>query len=581
MEKLSIQERKNVELTPVAIQLLQWIYLRRDAEGNPIETPAELFGRVARNVAAAELLHGGEKEAKQMEEAFYDAMAALEFLPNSPTLMNAGRELQQLSACFVLPVEDSIESIFETMKQTALIHQSGGGTGFSFSRLRPKDDLVRSSGGRSSGPISFIRVFDQATEAINQGGFRRGANMAVLRVDHPDILEFISAKADGTSLTNFNISVGVTDLFMEAVEKGEPFELINPRTQTVVKRLPAGQILDTIAQMAWQSGEPGVLFLDRMNAKNPTPHLGIIEGTNPCGEQPLLPYESCVLGSINLSKLIADGRLHYDRLKKLIWLGVRFLDDVLDVNRYILPEIEQASLGNRKIGLGVMGFADALLRMGIPYNSSQTLELIEELISFFAREATQASVALAEKRGVFPHFPYSLYHQPGMPRVRNATRTTIAPTGSLSLIAGCSSGIEPVYALAYQRLFREEGALTPMVHPLFLQVAQERGFYSQELVDRLIQGESLQRMKGIPQDVQALFVTAYDIHHEWHVRVQAAFQKYTDNAVSKTINFSRDASVEDVKEAILLAYRSGCLGITVYRDQSRVQQPLTASLKVG
>ncbi|MBI1988016.1 MAG: adenosylcobalamin-dependent ribonucleoside-diphosphate reductase [Nitrospinae bacterium] len=580
MERSAIQERK-AKLTPVAIQLLKRLYLRKDSEGNPIETPEELFRRVAENVASAEQLYGGEQEVRRMEEEFYAAMSALEFLPNSPALMNAGRELQQLSACFVLPVEDSVQSIFETMKHTALIHQSGGGTGFSFSRLRPKNDLVRSSGGRSSGPISFIRVFDQATEAINQGGFRRGANMAVLRVDHPDVMEFISSKEDGTSLTNFNISVGITDAFMEAVEKDEPCELINPRTQAVVKRLPAREILDAIAQMAWHSGEPGVLFLDKINAKNPTPSLGVIEGTNPCGEQPLLPYESCVLGSINLSRVVMDGRIDSHHLKELIWLGVRFLDDVLDVNRYILPEIERASLGNRKIGLGVMGFADTLILLGIRYGSPECLDLIEELMSFFAREATQASAALAEKRGVFPNFPYSIYGRHGMPRVRNATRTTVAPTGSLSLVAGCSSGIEPLYALAYERLFRNGDDLVPMVHPLFQQVAQERGFWSEALMDRLIRGESLQAMEGIPGDVKSLFVTAYDVHYEWHVRVQAFFERYTDSAVSKTINFPRDSSVEDVRQAILLASRLGCLGITVYRDQSRLQQPLRTSLKVG
>lgn len=573
--------KRELELSPVAINLLESMYLRKDHEGKPIETPEELFCRIAKNVASVEANYGVKaKTMERVEEDFYQAMANLEFLPNSPTLMNAGRELQQLSACFVLPIEDSIESIFETIKQAALVHQSGGGTGFSFSHLRPKNDLVRSSGGRSSGPVSFMRVFDHATEAINQGGFRRGANMAVLRVDHPDILEFISAKKDGTSLKNFNISVGITDAFMEAVEKGGTFELVNPHTQSVVGNLEAQRILDFIAEMAWRSGEPGVLFLDRMNARNPTPSLGVIESTNPCGELPLLPYESCNLGSINLSRLVERGQIAMDRMKELVHLGVHFLDNVVDANRYPLPEVERASLGNRKIGLGVMGLADMLIKLGVPYNSYKALDLIEELMSLLDREASQASVDLAKKRGGFPNFPLSIYNRPGMPRVRNATRTTIAPTGSLSLIAGCSSGIEPLYALAYQREFHSATSVF-VVHPLFLRTAQEKGFYSEELIKRLIHRESLRQMEDVPEDIKVLFVTSHDISYDWHVRVQAAFQKHTDNAVSKTINLSGDASEEDVKQAILLAYRLGCLGITVYRDQSRVQQPLQASLKDG
>ena len=567
-----------IELTENALRVLEKRYLIKDSQGNVIETPEEMFRRVAKHVASAEFLYNPKADVSFWEQKFHKLMTKLEFLPNSPTLMNAGRELGQLSACFVIPIKDSMESIFDAVKYTALIHKSGGGTGFSFSQLRPEKDRVGSTGGIASGPVSFMRAFDTATDVIKQGGMRRGANMAILNVNHPDILKFITAKEDPRALTNFNLSVAVTDEFMTAVEQDTEYNLINPRTKEIDGRLKAREVFNKIVDMAWRTGDPGIVFIDQINRYNPTPELGRIESTNPCGEQPLLPFESCNLGSINLSKMItyknSQPQIDYSKLAETVRIAVRFLDNVIDVNKFPLPQIADMTKTTKKIGLGVMGFADMLIQLHIPYNSEKALEIAEDIMHFISDEATKESVRLAEERGVFPAFEKSIYNVPGGLRVRNASRTTIAPTGTLSIIAGCSSGIEPLFALSYTRHILDGEELLE-VNPYFERKAREEGFYSEELVKKLAAGVKLSEIEDIPDWVKRVFATSHDISPEWHVKVQAAFQKFTDSAVSKTVNFPYEATREDVAKVYMLAYKEGLKGITIYRDRSREGQVLT------
>ena len=563
-----------IPLTQNARILLERRYLKRNARGEIVETPENLFRRVARAVASADRLFDPSVSTEAVEEAFFEMMARLDFLPNSPTLMNAGRSLGQLSACFVLPINDSIRSIFTSLKQAAMIHQSGGGTGFSFSRLRPKNDLVRSTHGRASGPVSFMEVFDCATEAIKQGGMRRGANMGVLRFDHPDILEFIAAKKSPGRLRNFNISVAVSDAFLEAVQTGDFFETVNPRTRKSVERLKARDIFNALVQAAWETGDPGLLFLDRVNRDNPTPQLGQIESTNPCGEQPLLPYESCNLGSLNLSHFVRSGRVDFERLRRNVHTAVHFLDNVIEINRFPLPQIKKMTRGNRKIGLGVMGFADLLLLLGIPYDSEEAIAQAEEIMHFIQEEAFRKSQELAQARGAFPNFQGSVYAQRGTGPVRNATRTTIAPTGSISILAGTSSGIEPLFAPIFERHVLDGEALLE-IHPIFEKIAKKEGFYKADVLTRIARYGSLAKIPEISSRTKRLFRTAREIAPEWHVRIQAAFQRHTDNAVSKTINFPYETPPETIAKAFLLAHQLGCKGMTVYRDRSKPEQVLT------
>jgi ribonucleoside-diphosphate reductase alpha chain len=554
----------DLKLSVNAAEVLKKRYLRRDEQGNVVETPGEMFARVALGVSASEKRFGGDVE--EIRSRFYQMMRDLLFLPNSPTLMNACLPLGQLSACFVLPVQDSLPGIFEALKHMALIHQSGGGTGFSFSRLRPKGDPVRSTGGVASGPVSFMKIFDAATDVIKQGGRRRGANMAVLRADHPDILEFISAKESPGILENFNISVGATEEFMSLARSGGELELINPRTGLVVASTSAPDLLNLMAASAWRGGDPGIIFLDRINEAHPVP--GLIEATNPCGEQPLLPYESCNLGSINVSKLVKEGEPDWEGLEELVKLSVQFLDDVIEANRYPLLEIEEATLQTRKIGLGIMGFAEMLIQMGISYSSPEALTVAEDLMGFITARAREQSERLGLKRGSFPLFEESKLK--GYQAMRNATVTTVAPTGTISIIAGTSSGIEPLFALSYVRHVLE-GARLAEANPLFEAMAKERGIYSPELMAQIARKGSLQDVSGVPEDMRELFATALDVTPEQHVRVQAAFQKHTDNAVSKTVNLPERATVSDVLKVYNLAYDLGCKGVTVYRYGSRSQ----------
>jgi len=566
-QTLGIPEPK---LTVNALEVLNRRYLLKDENERIVETPNQMFMRVARAIAKVDKEYGDNPE--ESEKTFYEMMARLEFIPNSPTLFNAGTDLGQLSACFVLPVEDSLESIFTAVKNMALIEKSGGGVGFDFSKLRPNGDIVRSTKGVASGPVSFMRVFDTATEVIKAGGKRRGAMMGILRVDHPDIIEFITSKQKAGFLSNFNISVAVTDEFMDNVEGDAEYWLVNPRNGEKVKRLKAKSVWSLMAESAWASGDPGVIFIDEINRHNPTPEVGRIEATNPCGEQPLLPYESCNLGSINLSRMVVDGRVNWDKLRETVRNAVHFLDNVIDANKYPLKEIEAITRANRKIGLGVMGFADMLIKLGIRYDSEEALQLAEKIMKFIDEEAHKKSMEIAEERGSFPNFEKSIWKDK-YKAMRNATVTTIAPTGSISIIAGCSSGIEPIFAISFIRNVLG-GTRLFETNPLFELVAKERGFYSAKLLEEIAKTGSVQKIDEVPEDVKRIFVTALDIAPEWHVKMQAAFQKYTDNAVSKTVNMPTEATVEDVKRVYGLAWKLKCKGITVFRYGSKPEQVL-------
>jgi len=557
-----------------AIRVLKRRYLARNEEGEIKETPVQMFRRVAQAVAKIDRVYG-KKKIDKTEERFYQAMLNLEFIPNSPTLMNAGLSLGQLSACFVLPVEDSIEGIFDSVKHMALIHQSGGGTGFSFSNLRPCGDIVKSTKGVASGPLSFMKVFNVATEVIKQGGRRRGANMGILNVDHPDILKFIDAKSRENEFNNFNLSVAVTSDFIERVKDNKKYSLINPRTGKKQGELSAKHVFDLIATMAWKTGDPGISFLDEINRKNPTPQIGNIECTNPCGEVPLYPYESCNLGSINLSRMVDEDKkeVNWQKLREIIRIGVHFLDNIIDANKYPFSKIEKKTKSNRKIGLGVMGFAEMLIMLGLPYNSQKAVDMADKIMKFIAKEARQKSQELGKERGSFSHFKGSLWDKKGYKQMRNATITTIAPTGTISVIAGCSSGIEPLFAVVFIRNVME-GAKLLETNDLFEKMAKSRGFYSKKLMNQIAKKGSIQDIDGIPDDVKRLFVTALEMKPDWHVKIQAAFQKHTDNAVSKTVNLPIEASPEDVKKIFLLAHKLKCKGITIYRYGSKDKQVL-------
>lgn len=570
-------------LSENALRVLEKRYLGRDASGKVVETPDQLFRRVAKNIAEAELKYPSGNAVKAAAD-FYQVMAHLEFLPNSPTLMNAGRELQQLSACFVLPIEDSLEGIFETLKDAALIHKSGGGTGFSFSKIRPKRDVVKSTGGVASGPVSFMKVFNAATEEIKQGGTRRGANMGILRVDHPEILDFIRCKDDPKEITNFNISVAITDRFMEAVRSRQSYDLINPRSGERAGQLYAPKVMEEIARHAHKSGEPGLFFIDIANKGNPTPEAGTIEATNPCGEQPLLPNESCNLGSINLEQHLkevpAGYEIDWEHLGKTVRTAVHFLDNVIDMNRYPIPAIEAVTRSNRKIGVGVMGFARMLFRLGIGYNSQKGIETGKEVMRFIQEKGYEASIRLAEERGVYPNWKGSLHEKRGL-KVRNSYVTTVAPTGTLSMIADTSGGCEPEFSVVWYKTVMD-GENLPYIQDYFIEVAKKEGFWSESLLEKIIANHgSAVGIKEIPEKWQSVFVTSHDIAPEWHVRMQAAFQENTDSAVSKTINLPRHATVEDVKNAFLLAYELNCKGITVYRDGSREEQVMNIGRSKG
>jgi ribonucleoside-diphosphate reductase alpha chain len=568
------------KLTLNALRVLKERYLIKDDQGNPRETPEDMFLRVAKNIASADRLYGKKSaEIKETEKRFYDMMVDLDFLPNSPTLMNAGTDIQQLAACFVLPIEDSMEGIFESLKNAAIIHKSGGGTGFSFSRLRGRNSPVKSTQGVASGPISFLHVYNAATEVIKQGGKRRGANMGVLRIDHPDILDFINCKEKNDAITNFNISVAVTDKFMKAVENNEEYDLVDPRSKEVVQRLKARSVFDQIVSAAWRNGDPGIIFIDRMNKDNPTPEIGEIESTNPCGEQPLLPYEACNLGSINLGNFVVGKKIDWDRLAKTVHGCVHFLDNVIDMGNYPLPRITEMVKGNRKIGLGVMGWADLLCQLEIPYNSEDGVKKAEKVISFIRKEADLASQELAKERGTFPNFKKSVYNRPGGLKYRNATRLTIAPTGTIGMIADCSGGVEPLFALSYTKRVMD-GKEFFYIDKNFRKKLEEKGLFSEDLMEKVVNQGSIQHIEGIPDDIKQIFVVAHDITPYWHVRMQAAVQKSVDNAVSKTVNFPKEATLEDVDRVYMLAWKTGCKGITIYRDQSKGEQVLNLNINI-
>lgn len=592
-------------LTKNALKVLEKRYLKRDKNGNCIETPQDMFRRVADTIASGDLEFGKtSKDVQNLSDRFYNAITHRYFMPNSPTLMNAGRDLGQLAACFVLPIDDSLESIFETIKNTALIHQSGGGTGFSFSRLRPKNSVVRSTMGVSSGPVSFMEVFNAATEAVKQGGTRRGANMGILRVDHPDIIEFINCKSDNNKLNNFNISVAITDKFMEAYLNGKDYDLINPQNNEIVGRMDAGAVFDLIIDSAWKNGEPGIVFIDKMNKDNPTPQIGKIESTNPCGEVPLLPYEACNLGSINLGLMVKeqDGEfvVDWDLLENTVRTAMRFLDNVIVVNNYPLPQISEMVQNNRKIGLGVMGWADMLMQMGIAYNSEEGTSLATDVMSFIDYVSKTESVELAKERGCFNNFKGSVYEDSNYFSkkftgktshkvndkmwaqldkdvqkygLRNATTTCIAPTGTISMIAGASGGIEPLFGLVFSRLIMDGTELLE-VNPVFEKYMKTYGLYTEDLMNKIAKCGSVAHIEELPDEVKRIFVTAHDISPYWHVKMQAAFQQFTDNAVSKTVNFIESATREDIKKTYILAYKNNLKGITVYRNNSRQFQPM-------
>jgi ribonucleoside-diphosphate reductase alpha chain len=583
-------KRLALDLSENALTVLKRRYLIKDEQGNPSESPESLFWRVARTIAAPDAAYGATPKAVEaLAEAFFQVMAARVWMPNSPTLMNAGRPLGQLSACFVLPVEDALSNgksgIYDTLRNMALVHQSGGGTGFSFSRLRPKNDVVRSTMGVASGPVSFMSLYDASTDVVKQGGTRRGANMGILRVDHPDILDFVTCKDDTTKITNFNISVAVTDAFMRAVEQGTEYELIHPRTQRAVGRLDAREVFTKIVHGAWKTGEPGVFFIDRANHFNPVPHLGGYEATNPCGEQPLLPYDVCNLGSINVGLFVRNGQVDWEDLRKAVHLCTHFLDNVIDANRYPLPEITDLAQRIRRIGLGIMGWADLLVRLGVPYNSNEAVDLGRELMRFVDDEAKVESERLAAQRGVFAEWEKSIWGPDQscardargnrirpMRSLRNCNLTTVAPTGTISIIAGCSSGIEPLFAVAFMR--NQAGVLMPDVNEDFIAIAKREGWYADDLMKRIAEAGHI-HFDEVPEKWRRVFVTAHDVTPEWHIRTQAAFQDSTDSAISKTCNFSETATEDDVRRIYELAYQLNCKGVTVYRDNSREQQVLS------
>ncbi|MFP4257540.1 MAG: vitamin B12-dependent ribonucleotide reductase [Desulfovermiculus sp.] len=572
------QQAKEIQLNPNADLVLKKRYLRKGPDGEPTESIPEMFWRVAESIAREESKYPeSQYNESDLAQIFYDLMTTFRFLPNSPTLMNAGTELGQLAACFVLPVEDSMDGIFDAIKYAALIHKSGGGTGFSFSRLRPQKSRVGSTGGIASGPISFLKIFNTATEQVKQGGTRRGANMGILRVDHPDILDFIKAKEREGQLNNFNLSIALTEAFMQAVDKDEEFVLIAPHTGQEKGHLRAREVYHLLVQKAWEGGDPGIIFLDRINRDNPTPQLGEIEATNPCGEQPLLPFEACNLGSINVDAFYspeAEDGVDWQGLKETIHLSVRFLDNVIDASRYPLSQITEMVQKNRKIGLGIMGWADLLFQLRIPYNSRRALSLGEKLMDFLHQESRSASKILAQERGPFPAYPESVFAHKNLGPYRNATTTTIAPTGTLSILAGCSSGIEPLFALNFSRHVMDGETLLE-VNKHFEHAARESDAYSQNLMRQVAEKGTIRDMDYLPQELREVFVTAMDFEPIWHLRMQAAFQKYTDNAVSKTVNLPHSATEEDISAIYWAAYELGCKGVTVYRDGCKADQVLS------